>query len=136
MRTIRFSLATLLLLLAAFFSAGVHAAPAQGAVIQVTDESKLNMALTNAINTSKVMPRVMLEVVVYGAAITLLQVETPIADKLEDAKRHGIKIVVCEESMHGKQLTKDDMHPGLHYVPVGLAEIIEKQLGGWAYARP
>lgn len=136
MRTIHFSLVALLFMVAAFVSAGVHAEGARGVVIQVTDEPKLNMALTNAINTAKVMPGIPLEIVVYGPAIASLTVDTPAAAKIEDAKRHGIRIVACEESMQGKKLTKDDMLPGLDYVAFGLAEIVTKQFNGWAYARP
>jgi len=136
MRAIHSSIATLSFLLLIFLLPGAHADPVRGAVIQVTDEPKIGMALTNAINTSKVMPGVALEIVVYGPAISSLKMDTPAAGKIEEAKRHGVKIVACEESMQGKQLTKDDMLPGLDYVPFGLAEIIAKQFDGWAYARP
>jgi len=132
----RTSLAAFLLLMATLFSISAQAEGGRGVVIQVTDEQKLNMALTNAINTSKVMPGVELEVVVYGPAITSLKMDTSAAGKIDDAKQHGVKVVACEESMQGKHLTKSDMYLGLDYVPFGLAEIVTKQFGGWAYARP
>lgn len=129
-------LAALLVLLALLFSLSAHAEPKRGVVIQVTDEPKFNMALTNAINTAKVMPGVPLEVVVYGPAIVTLKSDTPGKAKIDEAKQHGVKIIACEESMGGKNLSKKDMYSGVEFVPFGLAEIVSKQFEGWAYARP
>lgn len=126
----------LLVLLAAVFSFSAHAAPRRGVVVQVTDVQNLNMALTNSINTAKVMPGVPIEVVVYGPAIVSLAMESPTGGKIDEAREHGIKVIACEESMTGKNLSKKDMYFGIEYVPYGLAEIVSKQFKGWAYARP
>ena len=122
--------------LAMWLSGPSWADDGRGVVIQVTDEQKLSMALTNAINTTKMMPNVPLEVVVYGPAISSLRMETPLGEKIDSAKGHGVHVIACEQSMIGNHLAKADMYPGLEFVPFGLTEIVQRQFNGWAYARP
>ena len=124
------------ILLAILACGPVRAEEGRGIIVQVTDEQKLNMALTNAINTTKMMPGVPLEVVVYGPAISMLTAETTYAQKIDAAREHGVHIVACEASMKGNHLARGDMYPGLDYVPFGLTEIVQRQFRGWAYARP
>jgi intracellular sulfur oxidation DsrE/DsrF family protein len=50
--------------------------------------------------------------------------------------KSGIRVVACENTMHGKKLTKADMLPDIGYVRAGVVELIEKQKEGYAYIRP
>lgn len=129
------SIAGFLCLVVVFIVLGTCANAGQGVVIQVTDEHKLNMVLTNAIHTSRAMPGVELVVIVCGSAVTSFKRNSPAGSEIDNAKRHGIRIIVCEDSMQGMQLTKNDMYPGLDYVAYALTEIVTRQFSGWTYVR-
>ena len=104
-------------------------------LIQVTDEDRLSMVLANAIVTSRSMPGLELTVIVCGPGIVALRRNAPMRGEIDNALRQGIRIIACEDSMHGMQLGRKDMHPGLDYVLYALAEIITRQLRGWVYIR-
>lgn len=108
----------------------------RGIVVQVTDDNKLNMALTNAINTRALMPGTEIEVIVYGPAINMLKSDTSAAAKIDAAREKNIHVIACEESMKNFKIAKADMYQNMEYVPFGLEAIVKRQFGGWAYARP
>ena len=76
------------------------------------------------------------EVVAYGPGLAMLQLESPASNRVADALRAGVKVVACENTMHGQKLTKDDMLGGIDYVPAGVSEIMLLQEAGYAYVRP
>ena len=129
------AIAGLLFLVAVFILLGTRTNDDRRVLIQVTDEQKLGMVLANAINTSRSIPDVELVVIVCGPAIAALKLNSPAGREIDNARRHGIGIVVCEDSMRGMQLTRNDMYPGLDYVSYALTEIVTKQFGGWIYVR-
>ena len=80
--------------------------------------------------------KVEIEVVVYGPGIGMLELDSPVGDRVNDAVNAGVKIVACENTMKAKHLTKDDMLGSVGYVPGGVIEIMKKEQAGWAYIRP
>jgi intracellular sulfur oxidation DsrE/DsrF family protein len=123
----------------------VPAALAQAArrnrvVIQMSDNdpAKWNLALNNARNLQEDVgaANVDLELVAYGPGIHMLKLESPVAARVAEAMKAGIKVLACENTMRGQKLTKDDMTAGIGYVPAGVTEIMKKQQEGWAYLRP
>ncbi|MDO8277891.1 MAG: DsrE family protein [Burkholderiaceae bacterium] len=124
------------------------AAHAQGAatgkrhklVIQVSDNdpAKWNLALNNARNVQDDLgaANVDMEIVAYGPGIGMLKMEAPVAARVSEAAKAGVKIIACENTMRAQKLTKDDMHASISYVTAGVTEIMKKQGEGWAYVRP
>ncbi len=121
-----------------------HAAAANPAknkvVFQVSDadQGKWNLALNNVRNLQTELPddESDLEVVVYGPGIGMLKGDSPIASRVADALKNGVKVVACENTMKGMKLTYADMLPNIGYVPAGVVEIVRKQQQGYAYIRP
>ena len=109
-------------------------------VIQMSDNdpAKWNLALNNAKNLQDDVgaANVDMEIVAYGPGIGMLKMESPVASRVADAMKSGVKVIACENTMRGQKLTKDDMAPGISYVPAGVTEIMKKQGEGWAYLRP
>ena len=121
-------------------SAGTAGKKRQGLVIQVSDNdpAKWNLALNNAKNVQDDLgaANVDIEIVAYGPGISMLKLESPTGSRIAEAMKANIKIVACENTMHGQKLTKDDMLSGIGYVNAGVVEIMKKQSEGWAYLRP
>ena len=140
---IRKALSVFLLAIAAlgFASSGALAQAARpGVVIQVSDDNPktwgqaLNVVknIQNAYGKDKVD----IEVVAFGLGAGMLKLDSPLANRIDETLATGASVSMCENTMKGQKLTKDDMHPRIGYVPAGVIEIIEKQKQGWTAIRP
>ena len=109
-------------------------------VIQVSDgdAAKWNLALNNARNlqTDLGARNVDIEIVAYGPGIGMLKLDSPVANRIGEAKDAGVKIMACENTMNGQKLVRADMLNGIGYVGAGVVEIMQRQQDGWAYLRP
>jgi uncharacterized protein len=109
-------------------------------ILQVSDADpgKWNLALNNAKNVQNDLgaANVDVEIVAYGPGIGMLKAESPVGNRVGDALAAGVKVVACENTMHGQKLTKADMLDKIDYVPAGVTELMQKQQQGWAYVRP
>lgn len=109
-------------------------------VFQVSDADPKtwNQALNNMKNVQRAVgkDKVDVELVVYGWGIGMLKMESPVGNRVDEAVASGVKVVACEETMHGQKLTKDDMLKSVGYVPGGVIELMKKQKEGYAYIRP
>ena len=109
-------------------------------VIQVSDgdAAKWNLALNNArnIQTDLGAGNVQIEIVAYGPGIGMLKLDSPVANRIGEAKDAGVNVMACENTMKAQKLVRADMLTGISYVGAGVVEIIQKQQEGWAYLRP
>lgn len=117
----------------------VQAAPLK-MVIQVSDgdAKKWNLSLNNALNVQKEVGKdaSIIEIVAFGSGVNMLKMDSEVGSRVQDAMAAGIKIVACENSMHGMQLKPEDMLTGVGYVKAGVVEIARKEQAGYAYIRP
>ena len=109
-------------------------------VIQVSDgdAAKWNLALNNARNpqTDLGAGNVDIEIVAYGPGIGMLKLDSPVGNRIGEAKDAGVKIMACENTMKAQKLARPDMLNGIGYVDAGVVEIVQRQQEGWAYLRP
>lgn len=109
-------------------------------VVQMSDAdpAKWNLALNNIRNLQEDVgaANVDIELVAYGPGIGMLKMDAPVAQRVADATKAGVKVLACENTMKGQKLVKDDMNASIGYVPAGVTEIMKKQTEGWAYLRP
>ena len=112
----------------------------QGVVIQVSDDNPKTWS--QALNVVKNIQddygkdKVDIEVVAFGLGAGMLKMDSPLANRIDDTLATGANVSMCENTMKGQKLTKDDMHPRIGYVKAGVIEIIEKQKQGWTVIRP
>ncbi len=132
--------ATPVLALAGRSAVAQPAAVRHRAVFQVSDAdpAKWNLALNNVRNVQNELgsDEVELEVVVYGPGIAMLRKGSPVGERVAQTLKNGVKVVACENTMHGLHLGYDDMLPDIGYVPAGVVELMKKQQDGFAYIRP
>jgi len=112
----------------------------EGIVIQISDgdPKTWNQALNvvRNIQTARGKDNVQIEVVVFGNGIDLLKFDSPLANRIDDTLAAGIDVVMCENTMRGRKVTKKDMHPKIGYVEGGIIEIMDRHKQGWAIVRP
>ncbi|MBX3657846.1 MAG: DsrE family protein [Ramlibacter sp.] len=121
-------------------STGAGGNKRQKLILQVSDADpgKWNLALNNAKNVQKDLgaANVDVEIVAYGPGIGMLKLDSTVASRVTEATQAGVKVVACENTMHGQKLTKEDMNAAIGYVPAGVTEIMVRQSEGWSYVRP
>ena len=109
-------------------------------IFQVSDgdAAKWNLALNNARNvqTDLGAANVDIEIVAYGPGIGMIQKGSPVTQRIDEATLSGMKVMACENTMHGHKLTRGDMLGGIGYVKAGVVEIMRRQQEGWSYIRP
>jgi uncharacterized protein len=109
-------------------------------VIQVSDgdAAKWNLALNNARNlqTDLGSSNVDIEIVAYGPGLGMLKLDSPVANRIGEAKDAGVKVMACENTMKAQKVARADMLDGIGFVAAGVVEIMQKQQEGWAYLRP
>ena len=109
-------------------------------VIQVSDgdQAKWNLALNNARNIQADLgtANVDIEIVAYGPGIGMLKLDSPVANRVDEATAAGVKVMACENTMTGQKLARSDMLGSVAYVSAGVVEIMQRQQQGWAYIRP
>jgi intracellular sulfur oxidation DsrE/DsrF family protein len=117
-----------------------QAATRSRVVFQVSDgeTTNWNLALNNVRNIQAELgaANVDIEIVTYGPGIGMLKLDSPVANRIAEATAAGIKIVACENTMHGQHLSRSDMLNGIGYVSAGVVEIVQRQQQGWSYVRP
>jgi uncharacterized protein len=126
-----------------FAGSGAQAQPAaqrSKVVIQVSDgdQAKWNLALNNArnIQTDLGAANVDIEIVAYGPGIGMLKLDSPVANRVDEANAAGVKVMACENTMKGQKLARSDMLGSVGYVNAGVVEIMQRQQQGWSYLRP
>lgn len=109
-------------------------------VIQVSDgdASKWNLALNNARNLQSDLGErnVEIEIVAYGPGLGMLKLDSPVANRIGEARDAGVRVMACENTMKAQKLARADMLNGIGYVGAGVVEIMQRQQEGWAYLRP
>ena len=134
------------ILLAAVLLGVALAGPAQAQdkpqrlLIQISDYNPKvwGLALANARNVRHDLgpDKVEIEVVVYGPAIRMLEMDSDWRDRVTQVIDEGIRVIACENTMASMKLTRNDMLGGVEFVKTGLAHVMKRELEGWAYARP
>lgn len=119
---------------------GMHHGSKNKVVFQVSDNDpkKWELTLNNIANVQKVLgaKNMEAEVVAYGPGIGMLKLDSSVGPRIREALENNVKIVACENTMHGQKLTKNDMLPNIGYTKTGVLEIMQKQQEGYAYVRP
>lgn len=116
------------------------AAAPKGVVIQVSknDPAEWEMALINARNVRKAYgdQPMAVEIVAYGPGLKMLHNDSPVSAGLEEARKDGVKLLACGNTMRATHTTRKDLNWLVDVVPAGIVEIMQRQSEGYAYVRP
>jgi intracellular sulfur oxidation DsrE/DsrF family protein len=107
-------------------------------VVQFSSRDSLSYdgLINNLTNLEKEWPNATVEVVFHGGGLDMmLSKKTRFAKELESFSENGIQMVVCENTMARKKVTKADLLPFAGTVPMGIGEVVLKQEAGWSYLK-
>jgi uncharacterized protein len=108
-------------------------------VLEMTSDDPKNWAilLNNLEGVSKNLPKNgKIELVLHGGGVGLvLKKNNYEMNKLKTFSEERVSIVVCENTMRRKKITKSELYEFVETVPAGIVEIVKKQSEGWAYVK-
>lgn len=93
--------------------------------------------INNLKNLREGWPKAEVEIVFHGNGIFMVMGEkTKYSKELQDfVENKNVKMVVCENTMKQKKVTKSQLLPFIGTVPMGIGEIVIKQEKGWSYLK-
>ncbi|AEE94325.1 conserved hypothetical protein [Acidianus hospitalis W1] len=97
-------------------------------VLSVDSEEKIPMSITAASHLSEMPETEEVEVVYLNGGIAAVTQRNRIAPLLKNEK---VNVVACGTSMEAR--TKEELAPGVIYVPASLKEIIKRIQEGYIY---
>lgn len=123
-----------------FVAAPAISAPKDKVVIQVSEANPAtwNLAMNNVKNFVQALGKenVSVEVVAYGPGLKMFMLDSPVADRIQEAAEQGVKFAACGNTMKAMKVTKEDLVPASMVVPGGVIELMHKQQEGYAYIKP
>lgn len=89
--------------------------------------------LTNLTNH---WPNAKYEVVIHSMGLPfVMSSKSKQIQAIKALRAKGVRFLVCENTLKSQKVTKDQLITEVEYVPVGIAEIVEKQEQGWTYIK-
>ena len=81
-------------------------------------------------------PNAKYEVVIHSMGLPfVMSAKSKQIDAIKELRAKGVRFLVCENTMKSQKVSKDQIISEVEYVPVGIAEIVEKQEQGWTYIK-
>lgn len=99
-------------------------------LLAVDSEDKIPMSLTAAEHLSEMPEAEVVEVVYLNGGIAAVVEKNRIAPLLKNPK---VLVYACGTSMEARNITKEELAPGVVYVPASLKEIIKRIQEGYIY---
>ena len=81
-------------------------------------------------------PNAKYEVVIHSMGLPfVMSTKSKQIDAIKELRAKGVRFLVCENTMKSQKVSKEQIISEVEYVPVGIAEIVEKQEQGWTYIK-
>jgi intracellular sulfur oxidation DsrE/DsrF family protein len=81
-------------------------------------------------------PNAKYEVVIHSMGLPfVMSAKSKQIDAIKELRAKGVRFLVCENTLKSQKVSKEQLISEVEYVPVGIAEIVEKQEQGWTYIK-
>ncbi len=107
--------------------------------VDLNDEGRMAMALTNIANYKKALTTQEYSVVVLAnaGAVNFMKNEGhPHIATIEGLMAQGVVFKACQNALNKFDLKAEQLIPGINIVPAGIVEIVDLQRAGFAYLKP
>ncbi|RTY66751.1 hypothetical protein EKM05_04270 [Flavobacterium sp. GSP27] len=101
-----------------------------------TDTLQQKAIVNQLKNLTTYWPNAKYEVVIHSMGLPfVMTAKSKQLESIKALRAKGVRFLVCENTMKSQKVTKDQLISEVEYVPVGIAEIVEKQEQGWSYIK-
>lgn len=107
--------------------------------VDLADEGRFGMAMTNIINYCKALPNETYKVVVLAnaAAVRFLKKEdNPHAETVSKLAAEGVDFRACHNATNKFNIPDADLLPCVTVVSAGVVELVDLQRQGYTYIKP
>jgi intracellular sulfur oxidation DsrE/DsrF family protein len=81
-------------------------------------------------------PKAKYEVVIHSMGLPfVMSGKSKQIQAIKVLRAKGVRFLVCENTLKSQKVSKDQLISEVEYVPVGIAEIVERQEQGWTYIK-
>ncbi len=109
------------------------------AVFHIDENEKWKLLIANLQNMIQVITNESFEIEVVANSVAVKEfkkIDSSISNQLKELSNIGIKICACRNALNNLMIKPMEIFEFIEIVPVGVKEIIEKQLNGFAYIKP
>ncbi len=109
------------------------------AVFHIDQNEKWKLLIGNVNNLYKGIDnkRLVITIVANSVAVSMYKERESIFKKeLEELHNMGVRICACNNALNGMHIEKSEVMKIVEVVPIGVKEIIDRQLDGFAYIKP
>ena len=107
--------------------------------LNTDDSTKIRSTLRNiqnAMSDPRLRGKLDVELVVHGSGVEVYRKNKPYEKVLQHLQKQGVILAMCENTMRGENISRDELLPFLSYVPSGNGELIIREQEGWAILHP
>ncbi len=107
--------------------------------VDLNDEARMGMALTNIINYKKALQKEEYSVVVLAnaGAVNFMKKEGHAhMATIGELMQQGVVFKACTNALNKFNLKAEDLLEGVVIVPAGIVEVVDLQRAGFAYLKP
>ncbi len=108
--------------------------------LNMSDVHEVNHMLGTIYNLLKNYPSdtLKVEVIAYGPGMRALKkdYDARTLSRIRSLMEYEVDFIGCRNTMETMKWTEKDFIPDITYVQAGIAQVIERQVGGWVDATP
>jgi len=109
------------------------------AVFHIDEVEKWKLLIGNVQNLMKGITDQSFEIEIVATSVAVkeyLKKQSLFSHEFEELSGAGVRVCACRNSLNGLKINQDEILELITIVPVGVKELIEKQLEGFAYVKP
>ena len=109
------------------------------ALFHIDETEKWKLLIKNVNNLYKALdePSFEIEVLANSAAVAEYRKESSgFTQEFKELSEFGIRLCACRNALNEQEINPEELFGFVEIVPVGVKEIIQKQLTGFAYLKP
>lgn len=108
-------------------------------VINESDENKIKAIIRNvgnALEDPRLKGKLQVELLAFGGGVEMFKKDNSYELLLTTLKDKGVIMVMCENTLKEKKISKSELFDFVNYTPSANGEIILRQYEGWAVVKP
>jgi intracellular sulfur oxidation DsrE/DsrF family protein len=107
------------------------------AIFHIDEMEKWDLLLGNVENLLKSLDNTDYEIAILANSKAVIRYKIDNDNsRLEEIANRKVNIIACNNALNSQKISKDMLPNYIIVVPVGVKELIEKQLEGYAYIKP
>ena len=92
--------------------------------------------INNALNDPRIAGKLHVELIAFSGGTEAMLKDSKYGDDLKALVQKGVIVAQCNNSLHERNLTRDQLYDFIAVVPSGNGELIIREAEGWTIIKP